>query len=113
MKFIYGKQDWSTRTRGQENSYLLTNGLGGFSSCSMIASNTRADHALLMACIQPPNHRYLMINRLEESLEWEGTFLHLSSQEYVQKDQNEQGYRVLSSFRFEDYPRWVYHAGGA
>ncbi len=113
MKFIYGKQDWSTRTRGQENSYLLTNGLGGFSSCSMIASNTRADHALLMACIQPPNHRYLMINRLEESLEWEGTFLHLSSQEYVQKDQNEQGYRVLSGFRFEDYPRWVYHAGGA
>ena len=113
MKFIYGKQDWSTRTRGQENSYLLTNGLGGFSSCSMIASNTRADHALLLACIQPPNHRYLMINRLEESLEWEGTFLHLSSQEYVQKDQNEQGYRVLSSFRFEDYPRWVYHAGGA
>lgn len=113
MKFIYGKQDWSARTRGQENCYLLTNGLGGFSSCSMISSNTRADHALLMACTKAPNHRYLMINRLEETLEWEGTSLHLSSQEYEKKERSEQGYRYLSSFRFEDYPKWTYHAGGA
>ena len=113
MKFIYGKQDWYTRTRGQENCYLLTNGLGGFSSCSMISSNTRADHALLMACTEPPNHRYLMINRLEECLEWEGAFLHLSSQEYEDEKRSEEGYRCLSAFRFEDYPKWTYHAGGA
>lgn len=113
MKFIYGKQDWHTRTRGQENCYLLTNGLGGFSSCSMISSNTRADHALLMACTEPPNHRYLMINRLEECLEWEGAFLHLSSQEYEDEKRSEEGYRCLSAFRFEDYPKWIYQAGGA
>lgn len=31
MKWIYGKQDFKTLSRGQENCYLLTNGLGGFS----------------------------------------------------------------------------------
>ena len=30
MKFVYGKQDFKTLVRGQENCYLLTNGLGGF-----------------------------------------------------------------------------------
>ena len=52
MKFIYGKNDWSTIERGEENCYLLTNGLGGFSSLTMIGSNARNDHALLMACLK-------------------------------------------------------------
>ncbi|MFR7443600.1 MAG: hypothetical protein ACLUUO_09200 [Sellimonas intestinalis] len=30
MKWIYGKQDIKTLERGQENCYLLTNGLGAF-----------------------------------------------------------------------------------
>lgn len=112
MQFIYGKKDWSTRERGQENCYLLTNGLGGFSSGTMIGSNTRNDHALLMACLEAPNHRYNMIHRLEEKLEWEGESISISSQEYMDKEQNEEGYRLLSSFRFEDIPRWIYHIDG-
>lgn len=32
MKFLYGKQDWKTFDRGEENCYLMANGLGGFSS---------------------------------------------------------------------------------
>ena len=35
MKWIYGRQDWKTLERGLENCYLLTNGLGGFSSLTM------------------------------------------------------------------------------
>ena len=31
MKFIYSKQDFGTASRAQENCYLLSNGLGGFS----------------------------------------------------------------------------------
>lgn len=112
MKFIYGKQDWSTRERGQENCYLLTNGLGGFSSGTMIGSNTRNDHALLMACVEPPNHRYNMIYRLEEQLIRQGQTVHLSSQEYVDAKLNEEGYQYLSCFSFEDYPRWTYQVDG-
>lgn len=112
MKFIYGKQDWNTRERGQENCYLLTNGLGGFSSGTMIGSNTRNDHALLMACVEAPNHRYNMIYRLEEELLRQGKRVHLSSQEYVDAKLNEEGYRYLSSFIFEDYPKWTYQMDG-
>ena len=68
MRFVYGKQDWKTLERGQENCYLLTNGLGGFSSQTMIGSSSRNDHAFFMACVKAPNHRYNMIHRLEETL---------------------------------------------
>ena len=35
MKWVYGKQDWKTFERGLENCYLMTNGLGGYSSLTM------------------------------------------------------------------------------
>ncbi len=113
MKFVYGKQDWVTRERGQKNCYLLTNGLGGFSSGSMIGSNTRNDHAFIMACVEPPNHRYNMIHRLEEEICLGKNCFHLSSQEYVDAGLNEEGYRYLSAFSFEDYPKWIYQVEGA
>lgn len=112
MKFIYGKQDWATLQRGQENCYLLTNGLGGFSSATMLGSNSRNDHALLMACIEAPNHRCNMIHRLEERLEREGESIPISTQEYVDKSRNERGFRFLCSFVFEDYPCWTYQVNG-
>lgn len=112
MKFIYGKQDWKTRERGQENCYLLTNGLGGFSSGTMTGSNTRNDHALLMACVEAPNHRYNMVHRLEEQLVRQEKTVHLSSQEYTDAKYNEKGYQYLSAFTFEDYPKWIYQVDG-
>ncbi|XCP86662.1 amylo-alpha-1,6-glucosidase [Roseburia hominis] len=112
MKFIYGKQDFTTLARGQENCYLLTNGLGGFSSATIIGSNSRNDHAFLMGCTEAPNHRYNLIHRLEECLERDDACICLSSQEYADSGQNERGYRNLSSFTFEDYPQWTYDVDG-
>ncbi|EOS78639.1 hypothetical protein C819_00239 [Lachnospiraceae bacterium 10-1] len=112
MKFVYGKNDWATRERGEENGYLLTNGLGGFSSGTMIGSNTRNDHAFFMACVEPPNHRYNMIHRLEEEIFFEGSSFHLSSQAYLDEELNEEGYQHLSAFYFEDYPKWIYQIDG-
>ena len=111
MKWIYGKQDIKTLERGQENCYLLTNGLGGFSSLTMIGSAARNDHALLMGCTQAPNHRYNLIHRLREVLETKKEKKVLSSQEF-DGGTAEEGYRYLSSFTFEDTPVWRYEAGG-
>ena len=112
MRFVYGKQDWKTLERGQENCYLLTNGLGGFSSQTMIGSSSRNDHAFFMACVKAPNHRYNMIHRLEETLLFKGKSVHLSSQEYEDAQKNEEGYRYLSAFVFEHYPKWNYQIEG-
>ena len=81
MKWTYGKQDWKLTAcgksqapseegcaRGLENCYLMTNGLGGFSSLTMTGAAARNDHAFLMACAQAPNHRYNLVHRLKEEL---------------------------------------------
>ena len=68
MKFIYGKNDFKTLERGEENCWLLTNGLGGFSSCTGVNSVTRNDHALLMASLKAPNIRWNLVHRVSEKL---------------------------------------------
>ena len=50
MRYLYGRQDFKTFERGEENCYLMTNGLGGFSSLTVIGSCGRNDHAVLMSC---------------------------------------------------------------
>lgn len=112
MKWIYGKQDWKILERGLENCYLMTNGLGGFSSMTMTGSAARNDHAVLMACTQAPNHRYNLIHRLKEELVWEdGENCMLSTQEFADKEP-EEGFLALSSFTWEDTPVWRFHADG-
>lgn len=112
MKFIYGKQDWKSFERGEENCYLMTNGLGGFSSLTMIGSCGRNDHAVLMACVQSPNHRYNMIHRLEEILCIGEERIHISSQAYENPGEREEGYLCQTEFSYEDYPQWTYLVKG-
>jgi len=112
MRFIYGKQDWKTFERGEETCYLMTNGLGGFSSLSLIGSCSRNDQAVFMACTHSPNHRYNMIHRLEETLETGDRTVFLSSQDFQVHEKREKGYLYQSNFSFEDYPKWTYLVDG-
>ncbi|MBY0759649.1 amylo-alpha-1,6-glucosidase [Sellimonas caecigallum] len=111
MKWLYGKQDFKTLERGQENCYLLTNGLGGFSSLTMTGSASRNDHAFLMACKKAPNHRYNLVHRLKEELCIGDRTVTLSSQEFADGTK-EEGFRFLSSFSFEDSPVWEFLVKG-
>lgn len=113
MKFIYGRQDFKTFERGEENCYLMTNGLGGFSAQTAVGSCSRNDHALLMSCsaAEAPNRRYNMIHRLQEKLEFPDHAIWLSTQDFTGGGR-EEGYRYLSSFTYEDYPVWRYETEG-
>lgn len=111
MKWIYGKQDWKTFERGQENCWLMTNGLGGFSAMTVTGSAARNDHALLMACIHAPNQRYNMVHRLSEEIIVNGHSFRLSSQEFSDGTK-EEGQEYLAEFSYEDTPVWRYLAGG-
>lgn len=110
-KWVYGKQEWKTYERGQENCYLMANGLGGFSSMTMTGSVARNDHSFFMACTKAPNNRYNMIHRLAEKLEAGGREYVLSSQQFAD-GKMEEGYRYLSEFSYEDTPVWRFHVNG-
>lgn len=112
MKFVYGRNDWKTWERGQENCYLLTNGLGGFSSLTMLGSMVRNDHALFMGCTKAPNNRYHIISRMEETIAIGADSYTISSQGYVNNSNNQKGYLHLNTFLMDNFPKWIYQVGG-
>lgn len=112
MKWIYGKHDWNTPRRGEENCWLMTNGLGGFSSMTMTGAVTRNDHALLMACVKAPNHRVNLVHRIREQVEFKDKqSATISSQEFAD-GRREEGCQYLSAFSYEDTPVWRFQIGG-
>ncbi|MCD7758060.1 MAG: amylo-alpha-1,6-glucosidase [Clostridiales bacterium] len=111
MNFIYGKQDFPDLERGQETCWLLTNGLGGFSSQTIIGGAARCDQALLMSCDRPPNRRWNLIHRLEERLTVGDQTVYLSSQQ-GRDGVEEDGWRWLSTFEWDGLPCWSYHVQG-
>lgn len=112
MKFIYGANDWKTIERGQENCYLVTNGLGGYSSTTIIGSSARNDHSVFMASKKAPNDRRNLIHHMEEWIEIGQEKVYLSTQQYDTNKKEENGYLVQTAFDFEDYPKWTYFVDG-
>lgn len=112
MKFVYGRQDMPTLMRAQENCFLLTNGLGGYSSLSAAFSMTRADQGLLVSARTAPNDRVTLLARMQETLSHAGREETLSTQQFGDGTPPEEGYRLLSSLTVEDVPCWRYDASG-
>lgn len=112
MKFTYGRADFGKLDRGQENCYLLTNGLGGFSSNTIVGSSTRNDHALFMASIKAPNQRWHLLTKTSEVLNDDNKSYELTSQEYVNYTKNQRGFAYLNQFEMEYYPTWEYQVNG-
>ena len=94
------KQDW-----------IVTNGLGGYSSSTILGINTRKYHGLLVAPLNPPENRHLILSKVDESFESGG-------QEYpiyynIGKDYISKGYQYLKAFEKEYIPIFTYEVDGA
>ena len=80
MRFERNSQNWNTIEQGEKDCFLLTNGLGGYSSLSVIGSLARGDQALLMSAQKAPNVRRHLISNLLETFSMDGTNYVLTSQ---------------------------------
>lgn len=111
-----GTCDWKTMARGQERCFLLTNGLGGYSSLTVLNSNNRNDHALMMGAVKAPNYRYHYVTNLQEAVEIMDTDgqkrYELSTQEYVNRTKNQAGYEFLQMMTYDELPEWTYQVPG-
>ena len=69
---------------GLKKEWLITNGMGGFASSTIIGANTRKYHGLLIAPLTPPAQRYLILSKVDESIKIEDVKYDL----YTNKDIN-------------------------
>ena len=119
---IYTLRPWplfSIETNGQlsphlTQEWLLTNGLGGFSSSSVVGCNTRRYHGLLCAATLPPVGRVLALNCMGEAITLDGdhdTLFELSVNQFREVF-HPHGWHYLRKFELDDIARWEYDVEG-
>ena len=98
MKFFYGKQQMCDLNRAQEQNFLLTNGLGGYASVTGGYGVNRCDMGLLVAAAKAPNVRITLVHRMRECLTLGGKAYWLSTQEFADDTEPENGYIHQTGF---------------
>ncbi len=91
---------------GIKKEWIITNGIGGYSSSTVIGMNTRKYHGLLIAPLTPPARRFLILSKLDESIEIKQTkynFYANMCHNYISD-----GYKYLQSFEKEYIPSFTY-----
>ena len=112
MNLLYDRKNSVSLLREQTTCYLLTNGLGGYSSMTGVFSTPRADQGILVAAVTAPNERISLVHRLQETLDIGGNTCFLSTQEFADGTAPEDGLRRLTQFSFEYIPHWEYEIDG-
>ena len=95
---------------GLKKEWLITNGLGGFASSTIIGANTRKYHGLLIAPLTPPARRHLILSKVDESI-----FIGDNKYDlYTNVGENyiSQGYKYQTSFENDNFPTYKYEIQG-
>ncbi len=91
---------------GLSKEWLITNGIGGFSSSTIIGANTRKYHGLLIAPLTPPARRYLILSKLDEAVIIDGKEYGLYTN--IGKNYISKGYKYQELFKKEYIPIFTY-----
>lgn len=87
--------------------WLETNGLGGYASSTIIGANTRRHHGLLVAALEPPGARHVLVSKFEERVVVDGHESHLSTNLYP-GTVFPHGFNVQNEFRLAPWPVFRY-----
>src|SRR5829696_6153433 len=91
--------------------WLETNGIGGFSSSTIVGLNTRRYHGLLTAATKPPVDRLVLLSKLEETLIIDGQRYALSANQYPGAV-HPQGFQYQTGFRLDPFPKFTHEVQG-
>lgn len=93
-----------------KKEWLLTNGIGGYSSSTILGTNTRKYHGLLVAALGEHLDRYMTLSKINEMVEINGKTYSISTNEcpnYIEK-----GYIYEEVFERKTLPEFLYDVKG-
>ncbi len=94
--------------------WLVTNGLGGYASGTVPGAATRRYHGLLVAALNPPLGRTMLVAGLVVDAEYQGQTYALDSHEYTGGTVHPDGCRHTEGFMLHGgMPVWTYAIGDA
>jgi predicted glycogen debranching enzyme len=110
----FGREICGDLAAGLRREWLVTNGLGSYASGTVAGVNTRSYHGLLVAALNPPVDRTVLVGSMVEWVTYGGKRYPLSTNQYADGTLDPQGYRHLQSFALEGVlPVWIFALGDA
>lgn len=103
---------YPTKEQPDHREWLVTNGLGGYSSSTMSGAHRRRYHGLLVAALQPPQERHVILSRVDELVIVDGKEYELATNHWASGVVSPTGFKYLESFTTLPTPTWVYELGG-
>ncbi|HEX9262245.1 MAG TPA: glycogen debranching enzyme N-terminal domain-containing protein, partial [Candidatus Bathyarchaeia archaeon] len=103
------EEETSRLDKALHKEWLLTNGLGGYASSTILGLNTRKYHGLLVAALEPPGNRTVCLAKLDEDAIIGERIYPFNVNEFPDKIYP-QGHLFQKSFSLAPFPTYNYEA---
>jgi predicted glycogen debranching enzyme len=90
-----------------KKEWLITNGLGGYASSTVLGINTRKYHGLLIASFNPPTDRRVLLTQLNEEAQINNKTYRLWTRE-LKSDIQPEANKFLCNFILDPFPTYKY-----
>ena len=105
----FGREITGDLAAAERREWLCTNGIGGFASGTVAGTLTRRYHGLLVAALQPPLGRTLLVAKADETVLYDGATRPLGANRWAGGVVDPHGYREIERFTLDGTtPVWTY-----
>ena len=112
--FDFGREVCNQLSVAEEREWLVTNGIGGYASGTVAGVLTRRYHGLLVAALDPPLGRTLLLTKLDETVTFNGDTYPLFTNRWASGVVDPNGFYHLERFHLEGTtPVWTFACAGA
>ncbi len=121
MGLQFGREICGRLDLAESREWLVTNGIGGYASGTVAGTLTRCYHGLLVAALNPPLGRTLMLTKLDEMVQYGGGTAQAEPRSYPLHTNRwtggsvePHGFQQIERFALEgSIPTWRYACGDA
>ena len=105
----FGREVCCDLAAAESREWLVTNGIGGYAFGTIAGHQTRSYHGLLVAALQPPLGRTLLLAKLDETAQYGGEQFELAANRWSDCTVSPRGYLHIERFHLEGTtPVWTF-----
>jgi predicted glycogen debranching enzyme len=110
----FGREICCDLRAAESREWLVTNGIGGYAFGTIAGHQTRCYHGLLVAALQPPLGRTLLVAKLDETARYGSEEFALFTNRWEDGTVSPEGYRNIERFHLEGTtPVWTFALANA
>ena len=114
MPIRFGREICGDPYAAEAREWLVTNGIGGYASGTIAGMLTRHYHGLLIAALNPPVGRTLLLTKLDETVSYSQKRYPLFTNRWADNVIDPRGYLHIESFELDGtIPTWTFAIGDA